>query len=102
MIRSLLLLALSSVVFSQGRPAVTPEIGSSNVPLNLPAQKIGPNDLIYVSVYDAPEFTRAVRVGSGGEIRLPMLKAKIQAQDTLPADLETAIAEALAREELIV
>ena len=69
---------------------------------NLPAQKIGPNDLVAVSVYDAPELTRTVRVGEDGMIRLPMLKRKIKAQDLYPAGLETAIAEALKAEELIV
>ena len=69
---------------------------------NLPAQKIGPNDLVYVSVYDAPEFTRAVRIDADGQMRFPMLKAKITAQDALPADLETAIAGALVAEDLIV
>src|SRR5438128_8582102 len=100
--RTLLLLAFSSIAFPQARTAVMPEISANSLPLNLPAQKIGPNDLISVSVYDAPEFTRAVRVGPDGQIRLPMLKSKIPAQDVLPADLETAIAESLAGEELVV
>ena len=76
----------------------TAEIGGAN----LPAQKIGPNDLIAVSVYDAPELTRTVRVSEDGMIRLPMLKRKIRAQGLYPAGLETAIAEALEAEELIV
>lgn len=75
-----------------------PEIGA----FNLPAQKIGPNDLIAVSVYGAPEFTRAVRVGADGLIRFPMLKTRIDARDMLPSDLETSIAEALKLEDLIV
>jgi len=37
---------------------------------NLPAQPIGADDLIAVSVYDAPEFTRSVRVGGDGFIHL--------------------------------
>src|SRR5207245_8179631 len=100
--RTLLLLAFSSIAFPQARTAVMPEISTSSIPLNLPAQKIGPNDLIYVSVYDAPEFTRAVRVGADGQIRFPMLKARIAAQDALPSDLETSIAAALMAEDLIV
>ena len=100
--RILLVLAFSAVAFPQLRPAVMPEISTSTLPLNLPIQKIGPNDLISLSVYDAPEFTRAVRVGPDGQIRIPMLKAKITAQDVLPTDLETAIAESLAGEDLIV
>ena len=79
-----------------------PEISATSLPLNLPAQKIGANDLISVSVYDAPEFTRAVRVGADGQIRFPMLTARINARDALPSELETTIAEALMRENLIV
>jgi polysaccharide biosynthesis/export protein len=102
MMRTLWVLAFSSVAFPQVRPAVMPEISTSNLPVNLPAQPIGPNDLISVSVYDAPEFTRAVRVGADGQIRFPMLKSKIKALGSLPSDLETSIAEALAVEDLIV
>ncbi len=69
---------------------------------NLPAQKIGPNDLIAVSVYDSPELTRTVRVGGDGFIRLPMLKQRVQADKLLPAELEVSIAEALEAEQLLV
>src|SRR5207244_9953844 len=62
---------------------------------NLPAQKIGPNDLLNISVYDAPELTRTVRVGADGLIRLPMLKRQIKADGLMPAQLESAIAEAV-------
>jgi polysaccharide export outer membrane protein len=79
-----------------------PELGAFTVPANLPAQRIGPNDLLSVSVYDAPEFTRAVRVGADGLIRFPILKGKVIAQGAFPADLELAIAEALMEESLIV
>ena len=40
---------------------------------NLPSQKLGVDDLIAVSVYDAPELTRTVRVEPDGAIHLPML-----------------------------
>jgi polysaccharide export outer membrane protein len=69
---------------------------------NLPMQKIGPNDLLAVSVYGAPELTRTVRVGAEGAFRLPMLKQRIRAEGSLPAELETAIAEALTREQILV
>ena len=59
-----------------------PELGA-----NLPAQAVGPNDLIAVSVYDAPELSRTVRVGADGMIRLPMLDRLLKAQGFLPADL---------------
>jgi polysaccharide export outer membrane protein len=69
---------------------------------NLPAQKIGPDDLIAVSVYDAPEMTRTVRVGGDGAIRLPMLKQRIKVEGMMPGDVETAITAALKQEELMV
>ena len=69
---------------------------------NLPAQPIGATDLLAISVYGAPELTRTVRVGDEGLIRLPMLKEKIDARGMLPAALETRIAEALAREEILI
>jgi polysaccharide export outer membrane protein len=74
--RTLLFLAFASVAFPQARPVVMPEFSSNDVPLNLPAQKIGPNDLTSVSVYDAPGFTRAIRVGSDGGIRFPRLASR--------------------------
>jgi polysaccharide export outer membrane protein len=71
-------------------------------PANLPAQKIGPRDLIAIQVYDSPEFTRTVRVGADGQIRLPMLKQKIRAEGLMPNELENSLADALASEGLIV
>jgi polysaccharide export outer membrane protein len=87
-----LLLATAS---AQVRPAADPNA-------NLPAQRIGANDLVSVSVYDAPELTRTVRVGADGAMRLPMLKQRIKAEGLMPGDLETAIASALVAEGLIV
>ena len=79
------------------RPAPMTEAGA-----NLPAQKVGPNDMIAISVYDAPEFTRTVRVGADGIIRLPMLKQRIKADGLMPGDLEDKIAEALTDEGILV
>jgi polysaccharide export outer membrane protein len=69
---------------------------------NLPIQRIGDNDLVAVSVYDAPEFTRTLRVGADGYVRLPMLAQRIRAQGLMPAQLETAIADALKEAGLIL
>jgi polysaccharide export outer membrane protein len=70
---------------------------------NLPAQPIGANDLINVSVYDAPEFSGTIRVGADGNIRIPMLRdCLIKAQGLLPADLEASIAEALVGAQMLV
>jgi polysaccharide export outer membrane protein len=97
MIRFLLLLVACGAAGAQTRGGLT----DSTTP-NLPAQKIGPDDLIAVSVYDAPEFTRTVRVGADGYVRLPMTERRIKAQGLLPADLEVAIAGALSSGELVI
>jgi len=69
---------------------------------NLPAQKIGANDLLAISVYGAPELTRTVRVSDDGLIRLPMLKQKIEARGLMPAELEQRVTAALVGEEILV
>ena len=79
------------------RPSVTPEAGA-----NLPAQTLGPNDLIAVSVYDAPELSRTIRVSADGWIRLPMLSQRVKAQGRYPDELENAISRALQAEELLI
>jgi polysaccharide export outer membrane protein len=69
---------------------------------NLPAQKIGPRDLVVLQVYDSPELTRTIRVDSDGLVRLPMLKQRIKAEGLMPSELEIAVAKALQEEGLIV
>ena len=83
---------------AQTRVAPMPEAAN----MNLPAQRIGANDLVAISVYDAPELTRTVRIGADGTMRLPMLKQKIKAEGLMPGELETAIAGALKSEQIIV
>jgi polysaccharide export outer membrane protein len=77
---------------------MTPEIQWAN----LPAQPIGANDLIAISVYDAPELTRTVRVSADGFIRLPMLKQRVKVQGLMPGQVESAIAKSLQDEQIIV
>jgi len=97
---STMILAATALAQQQQQPnraATIPEQGA-----NLPAQAVGPNDLIAVSVYDAPELSRTIRIGADGMIRLPMLKQLIKAEGLFPADLETAIAKALREEQILV
>ena len=75
---------------------------SFNEGSNLPVEKIGNNDLVGITVYDAPELTRTVRVGSDGTIRLPMLRQPIPAAGLYPTELETAITTALANGNVLV
>jgi len=83
--------------------AVTPApYMDTNPGSNLPAQPVGPEDLLSLQVYDAPEFSRTVRIASDGSIRLPMLKSTIRVEGLLPKDIETLVAEALQRDKLLV
>lgn len=91
---------VGTTAFSQVKTQA-PRIGETGGP-NLPAQTIGPDDLVALSVYDAPEFSRTIRVGPDGSIRLPMLKEKVKADGLLPAQLEVSIADALKKEQLLV
>ena len=69
---------------------------------NLPVQKIGSHDLLSLTVYEAPELSRSIRVSGEGMLRLPMLRQAIQAQGLMPEELEGAIARALQSEEILV
>ncbi|HET8550558.1 MAG TPA: polysaccharide biosynthesis/export family protein [Bryobacteraceae bacterium] len=93
-----LLLCLAAAGFAQPRPAATTDSPATN----LPAHPIGANDLLSVSVYDAPELSRMVRVSADGNIRLPMLRSRIKVAGSMPAQVEGAIAEALEKEEILI
>jgi protein involved in polysaccharide export with SLBB domain len=73
-----------------------------SVGANLPAQAIGPADMLAISVYGAPEFTRTARVSAEGLIRLPMLREQIDAMGLMPEEVETRIAAALEQEQILV
>ena len=97
----LLMRTLSNVLFtavlcyaqSSFNPALTP---------NLPAQVIGHDDLISVSVYGSPELSGLVRVSPAGLIQLPMLKKTIKAEGLLPSQLAEAISAAFRDEQFLV
>jgi polysaccharide export outer membrane protein len=96
----LLLIAIvaASLVSGQIRQSLMEEVGREN----LPSQQLGIDDLVAVSVYDAPELTRTVRVESDGAIHLPLLHRGVKASGLLPSDLETAVAGELTTEQILV
>lgn len=91
------LLAISSL------PAqAPPPQQQAATPNNLPAQRIGPNDLLAIQVYGAPELSRSVRVSQEGAIRVPMLKTIFAVEGKLPGELESVIAAAISKEQILV
>jgi polysaccharide export outer membrane protein len=101
----LLAIAVASSVFGQ-QQANSNRVGAGATSFseasNLPVEKIGKDDLIGITVYDAPELTRSVRVDADGNIRLPMLREHIQAAGLSPAELEAAISTALTEGNVLV
>jgi polysaccharide export outer membrane protein len=91
-------LLISLIVTAQAIPPRMEEVGKEN----LPAEQLGADDLIGVSVYDAPEMTRTVRIEADGTIHLPLLKRGVQAAGMFPRQLEAGIAEALEQEQILV
>ncbi|MDP9054850.1 MAG: polysaccharide biosynthesis/export family protein [Acidobacteriota bacterium] len=69
---------------------------------NLPLQRVGPEDLLNVQVYDSPELTHTVRISAEGTIRMPMLSQPIRVQGLMPSDIELLIQDALVRDKLLV
>jgi polysaccharide export outer membrane protein len=84
------------------RATVPSPVADMNPGSNLPLQKVGPEDLISVQVYDAPELTHTVRISAEGTIRLPMVTTPIRVQGLMPSDIEILIQEALVRDKLLV
>ena len=83
---------------AQVRPHLMEEAGREN----LPSQQLGVDDLVAVSVYDAPELTRTVRVEADGTIHLPMLTEGVKAVGLFPRDVEGSLVDALKSEQILV
>ncbi|HYP13827.1 MAG TPA: SLBB domain-containing protein, partial [Bryobacteraceae bacterium] len=55
-----------------------------------------------IFVYGSPELSRSVRVGSDGNIRLPLLPEPVPASGSMPKEVETALAAAIEASKLFV
>lgn len=58
--------------------------------------RIGPDDLLDITVFEAPELNRSQRVSAGGQISLPLLGV-VQAGSLTPRELEFVLEELLRR-----
>ena len=67
-----------------------------------PEYRIGPQDLIDVDVYEAPEFRRSVRVSHDGTVRLPLCKNPIELAGLTYVEAEQAVAKGLVEEGLLI
>ena len=71
-------------------PATPPRAISS---LTLPDCIISPDDVLTISVYDAPDVTGEYRVSPTGEIEIPLLSTPVVAAGRTPAQLSELISE---------
>lgn len=69
---------------------------------NLSFEPVGPGDLIYLSVSDAPELTRSYRVSAGGKLILPLLQRPIEVAGMLPTDVEKIVSHQLTADRILV
>ncbi len=69
---------------------------------NLPAQSLGPSDLLALSVYNSPELSRLIRISAEGDIQVPMVKERIPVNGLMPAEVEKKIATAFSSTGLLV
>jgi len=69
--------------------------------LALPDCIIGPDDVLIISVYDAPDVSGEYRVSPTGQIELPLLPEGIRAAGLTPAQLSELIGERYCKAEII-
>ncbi len=81
---------------------IVPAFGQIPQPPSLPAEPLGPNDLIGLTVYGAIDLTRSFRVGPDGLLRLPLLPQPIRVNGVLPSQLEAIISNDLKTEKIMV
>lgn len=92
------LLAVCCLSVSLGLCQSRPEAPTGN----LPAQPLGPSDLLSVSVYNSPELSRLIRISAEGDIQVPMVTQRIQVAGLMPAEVEKKLSAAFSSEGLLV
>jgi len=91
--------ALAMPVTAQGPPGNS-EAAASNHLVSAPDYRIGPGDILAITVSDAPEFTGKFRVSQSGELELTSLPVPLQAQGMTTGELAKSLAHALMNAKL--
>src|SRR6266699_1747839 len=68
--------------------------------LTLPEYIISPDDVLSISVYDAPDVSGEYRVGPTGQLELPLLPEAVEAVGLTPAQLSSLLVKKYADEEI--
>lgn len=91
--------AASDTPSAPSTPAVAAE--SAQAPRGA-VQRVGPDDLLSVSVADLPELNRNFRVSADGTLSLPMLPQPIPVAGKFTPEIEREIGSALVKEQILV
>ncbi len=62
---------------------------------------IGPGDLLSITVYDAPDLSRDVRVSASGVIMLPLIPQPVQADGLTPEELAMSLAREFEERQIL-
>lgn len=74
---------------------------STTVTNVLPAEALGPDDLLEIMIPYCPELSRSFRVSSDGNLMLPLLKKQISVAGLTPIQVSTRIVEELKSEQVL-
>jgi len=69
---SVLLISLACCAAGQSDPSKSTSLASVQTSAN-PLVRLGPGDLVEISVYGVPELTTKARIGSNGDVYLPLI-----------------------------
>ena len=104
-VTSAIVLACCPLLFAQAPIGFAPKTVSATalsavLPGALPDCLISPDDVLTVSVYDAPDVTGDYRVSPTGQIDLPLLSAPVEAAGRTTAQLGELISEKYSQAEI--
>ena len=98
----LLLMLFTALLHAQMPESPQPVQAEGRLQGSLPFEKLGPNDLIGVFIYDAPEISGKVRVNAAGSVSLPLLPHEVKVSGLYPTQAASAIQEALRAGNVLV
>lgn len=75
--------------------------GAAGADTPMPEERLGPDDLVQISVPDCPELTRTFRVQSSGTLSLPLIKEPVAVAGLLPPMAADRIRDALQKESIL-
>ena len=68
----------------------------------LPAERLGPDDLIGLDVANCPELSRSFRLSSDGTLPLPLLAHPLPAAGLTPSELAVHLRQALVQQNILL